>query len=128
MKEIKNKINEYLDYRSATHPRLPSAGCVFTNLTLTQVKKINPQLAKLADNLNVIKGEKIAVGWLIDQLNLKGKRIGEVKVSLEHANHIVNTGKGQASEVVKLINYLKKRIKDQYKIILEEEIELFGFK
>jgi UDP-N-acetylmuramate dehydrogenase len=63
-------------------------------------------------------------GFLIDNCNLKGKRIGNVKISEKHANFIVNLGSGRAKDVIRLINLAKKRVKNKFGVTLEEEIEI----
>lgn len=126
-KEIKNMINENISYREQTQPRLPSAGCVFKNLKISDIEENNRQLAKMAEHEQVIKKEKIGAGWLIAKAGLKGKTIGGAKVSLEHANFIVNTKNATADDVIMLISYIKQQVRDKYSIQLQEEIEYFGF-
>ena len=63
---------------------------------------------------------------MIDKCNLKGKRIGNVKISEKHANFIVNLGSGRAKDVIKLINLAKKRVKNKFGVILQEEIQYLG--
>lgn len=65
----------------------------------------------------------LTAGELIEKCGLKGKRIGNVKISEKHANFIVNLGKGKAKDVKKLINLIKKEVKKKFKINLEEEIQ-----
>lgn len=64
---------------------------------------------------------------LIEKCGLKGKRIGNVKISEKHANFIINLGKGKARDVVKLINLIKKKVREKFGINLEEEIIYLGF-
>jgi len=103
-KTIKEKIQEYSKYRIKTQPlNFSSAGSIFKNPPGT------------------------SVGYLIEQCGLKGKRIGNVKISEKHANFIINLGKGKAKDVMKLIKLIKKEIKKKFKIELEEEIQFLGF-
>lgn len=122
--EIKQKIENYINQRNLSQPKLPSAGCIFKNLELNKIEKTNPELAKyiLEKKIN-IKNNKIGAGYIIDLLGLKGKAMGGAKVSLEHGNFIVNTGNATANQVSMLIRYLKKAIKERFKIELEEEIQ-----
>jgi len=60
---------------------------------------------------------------LIEKCGLKGKAIGNIKISDKHANFIVNSGNGKAKDVIKLINLIKKKVKDKFGITLEEEIQ-----
>lgn len=124
---IRKSVEGNLEFRDRAQPRLASAGCVFKNLRFDYIQEKSPKLAMYILKNNPPKGDKIGVGWIIDVMGLKGRKNGEVKVSLEHANFIVNTGKGTAREVRDLIDYIKKRIYDQFGIEIEEEIEYVGF-
>jgi UDP-N-acetylmuramate dehydrogenase len=65
-------------------------------------------------------------GRLIDQLGLKGFRIGAAQVSPKHANFIVNLGDASADEVLALIEYVKRRVQAHTGLILEEEVRIVG--
>ncbi len=69
---------------------------------------------------------KFSAGKLIEQCGLKGKRVGNVKISEKHANFIVNLGKGKAKDVIKLIKLAKNKVKNKFGINLEEEIQYLG--
>lgn len=123
---IKDLATKNLNYRLKTQPKLPSAGCVFKNLQIKDLSKDN-NLLTLAKNKNVIKGDKISTGWVINQLDLGGKKIGNAKISLEHNNFIVNSGRATADDIAVLISYIKQQVRNNFRINLEEEIELIGF-
>lgn len=63
-----------------------------------------------------------SAGALIDQCGLKGLEYGGAKVSLRHANFIVNTGQAKASDVLYLIDKIKKKVKEKFEVELREEI------
>ena len=90
--DVNKLIEDYSANRQKAQPKLPSAGCVFKNLSAQALKKGNAYLAEQVLSNGIIKGDKVPVGWIIDRLGLKGKTIGGAKISLEHANFIVNTG------------------------------------
>jgi UDP-N-acetylenolpyruvoylglucosamine reductase len=92
------------------------------NLLLDDIRRVNPQLAEFIDEQGVAKGGKVATAYLIDMHGLKGKAVGGAKISLEHANFIVNTGRATARDVMELIDFVKREIKIRFKIDLEEEI------
>ncbi len=123
--EIKSLSGKNFDYRFERLPKEPSAGCVFKNLEYKNIARKNKALAEDLAAKGLMKGGKIGVGYLIDQLGMKGKAIGGAKVSEKHANFIVNTGKAKAEDVIKLIKLIKNKIKNKYKINLEEEIQYF---
>lgn len=63
----------------------------------------------------------------IDELGLKGYRIGDAMVSPTHANFILNVGQATADQVVQLISYIKQQVRDKAGVQLMEEIEYVGF-
>ncbi len=97
LKEIENIIK----IRKEKQPlEYPSAGSVFKN------------------------GENYSAGRLIEKAGLKGTKVGDAEVSLKHANFIINKGNASASDVIKLIEIIKKKIKkeENVELILEQEI------
>ena len=103
--DIQKVMDENLAWRRAKQPLLeeyPSCGSVF--------KKI----------------EGIGAGRLIDKAGLKGKRIGGAEVSTKHANFIVNMGNAKASDVLQLIELVKKEVKQKLGYELETEISVIG--
>ena len=67
-----------------------------------------------------------AAGYLIDKAGLKGLQIGGAKISEKHANFIVNLGNAKSTDVLELIDIIKKKIYQMYKIKLELEIKVLG--
>ena len=63
------------------------------------------------------------VSYLIDQLGMKGLRVGGAEISQKHAGFIVNKGNATASDVIRLIELIKNRLYREYGIIPEEEID-----
>jgi len=124
-KEIKKKIKEYLNLRKEIQPlNFPSAGSIFKNQKL-KIKK--QKLLKKSPELKEFnKKGQIPAAWLIERCGLKGKRVGGVKVSEIHANFIVNLGKGQAKDVMKLIKLIKTKVKNKFNLELEEEIQIIS--
>jgi len=111
------KIKQYLDYRKQTQPlNLPSAGSVFKNPSGFSAGELGEE--------DKSSSSAFAAARLIDECGLKGKRVGNVKISEKHANFIVNLGGGKAKDVMKLIKIIKNRVKKKFGVTLEEEIEL----
>lgn len=101
--EIKAKIDEYMENRREKQPlEYPNAGSVF----------------KRKDNYITAK--------LIDECGLKGYSIGDAEVSQKHAGFIINKGSASSKDVLDLIDYIKKIVKDKYKIDIETEIIVLG--
>lgn len=98
-------MQENLSWRGARHPWLelnPSAGSIF--------KKI----------------AGIGAGRLIDQVGMKGFRIGDAQISHIHANIVVNLGHATAREVRELIAAAQQRVEKKYGHHLDPEISFVG--
>src|SRR5436309_5942478 len=65
-------------------------------------------------------------GALIDECALKGFTIGGAQVSSLHANYIVNTGPATASDVLKLIEHVRKTVAKKMGVELELEVKVVG--
>ena len=60
---------------------------------------------------------------MIEECGLKGKKVGNVKISEKHSNFIVNLGNGKAKDVMRLIKIIKNKVKKKFGVVLEEEIQ-----
>ncbi len=70
-------------------------------------------------------GNKTA-GMLIDEVGLKGFRMGGMQVSPMHANYFVNLGNATAADVLRLIDHVKKTVAKKTGVELELEIKVLG--
>ena len=61
---------------------------------------------------------------LIDDAGLKGYSIGGAQVSEKHAGFIINTGSASASDVISLMEHIKKTVKDRFGVDIESEIRI----
>ncbi len=114
-------IDERLATRHAKHPTEPSAGCIFKNILMDQID--TSKLAEKGLDLKPFEAHnKIPAGFLIDNLDLKGKTIGGAQVSPKHANYIINTGKATSADINMLASLIKQQVRDTYGIQLQEEV------
>ncbi|ABS22793.1 UDP-N-acetylenolpyruvoylglucosamine reductase [Bacillus cytotoxicus NVH 391-98] len=65
-------------------------------------------------------------GDLIERAGLRGYQIGGAKVSEVHGNFIVNTGTASAQDVLDLIGFVKRNIKEKFDIDMHTEVEIIG--
>lgn len=103
--DILKQVKENISWRKEKQPQLeqyPSCGSVF--------KKI----------------EGVGAGRLIEKVGLKGYTIGGIQSSEQHANFLVNTGKGTASDVITLINLIQQKVEEETGHKLETEISFVG--
>ena len=118
------KIKQYLDYKKQTQPlNFPSAGSIFKNFTPHRNKISGAGPNELKELKKFQKTGMIPAARLIEECGLKGKKIGNVKISEKHGNFIVNLDGGKAKDVIKLIKLTKKKVKNKFKVNLEEEIQ-----
>jgi UDP-N-acetylmuramate dehydrogenase len=98
-------MQENLSWRGSRHPWLdwhPSAGSIF--------KKI----------------EGVGAGRLVDACGLKGYRIGDAQISHIHANIMVNLGEATSADVIALVKYAQKMVKESSGNELQPEINFVG--
>ena len=114
-----------LAIRESKHPqKLSCAGSFFMNPTV-----IDQDLRREFERETgvVVKDDKLPAGWIIDYVGLRGKAIGDAKVSDLHANYILNTGKATAEDILILASLIKQRVRTQLNIRLQEEVQMVGF-
>lgn len=101
--EIQKRMEEYFKSRKEKQPiKYPSAGSSFK------------------------RQEGIITAKLIDDVGLKGYKIGGAQVSEKHAGFIVNYNNATATDVINLIDYIKEKVYSKYGIKIEEEIKIIG--
>jgi UDP-N-acetylenolpyruvoylglucosamine reductase len=99
---VEKRMKTFSEKRWESQPAASSAGCIFKNPAA------------------------IPAGRLIDELGLKGTRVGDAMVSPEHANFIVNQGNASAKDVLELIEIIRQRARAERGIELETEVEIIG--
>ena len=65
-------------------------------------------------------------GKIIDELGLKGLRVGEAEVSQVHGNFIINRGGATCRDVVSLIRNIRREVQKRTGIELQPEVLLMG--
>jgi len=121
-KEIQERVRENLEKRKGKHPKGFSAGSVFKNYA----GRLEDSLTESFPQLKVFNEKGvIPAGLLIELCGLKGKQVGDAKISEDHANFIVNLGNASSEDVLELIELVKKSVKEKFSIDLKEEIQIF---
>ena len=99
---IRGRIDSYSTIRKESQPHIASAGCIFKN------------------------PEGNYAGKLIDELGIKGMRVGAAEVSDIHGNFIVNNGGAKAADVIELIRRIRAKVETETGYVLEPEVLLVG--
>lgn len=101
--KILERVKSFSEMRKRTQPLdYPSAGSIFKN------------------------PEEGPAGKWIDEVGLKGFRMGQAMVSERHANFIINLGKATAEEILRLIEWVERRVYEERGISLEREVKVVG--
>jgi len=117
--ELLKQVHEEGQTRCAKQPlKYPSAGCSFKNVIYTD---------ELSQYKDWETHGKLPAARFIESAGLKGKQIGGAKISDEHTNFIINVDHASASDVVQLISLVKMKVRDEYGVQLEEEVQYVGF-
>jgi UDP-N-acetylenolpyruvoylglucosamine reductase len=101
---IAKKTRENLDYRRERHPsyRLASAGCFFKN--------------------PLLGGVKTSAGKIIEECGLKNAAVGDMVVAAEHANFLLNRGRGTFADLRRLEEKIRESVAARTGIVLEREV------
>jgi UDP-N-acetylmuramate dehydrogenase len=98
---LEKETRELTQQRVRSQPGGRNAGCVFKN------------------------PEKGSAGKIIDELGLKGTRIGGAVVSPRHANFVVNEGGARAADVIGLLDLVRERVQKEAGVELELEVRVW---
>lgn len=102
--KIRSEAENILKRRKQTQPSEPwNAGCFFKN----------PVSGKSA-------------GELIDLAGLKGRRVGDAKISERHANFIINEKRASAADILALKDIVQKTVQKMFNVSLEPEVKIVG--
>ena len=63
-----------------------------------------------------------SAGRMIDELKLKGHRVGDAMVSDRHANFFVNAGEATCANMLRLIDDVRERVRAGYGVELDNEV------
>lgn len=101
--DIESKVKELLEQRKEKQPlEYPNAGSTFK------------------------RGKGFITAKLIDECGLKGYSIGGAQVSEKHAGFIINKDNAKASDIINLIEYVQKKVKEKTGEDIKLEIEIIG--
>jgi UDP-N-acetylmuramate dehydrogenase len=122
--ELRQTADEILKLRLAKYPpTMKCAGSIFKNLILAELPE--PVRRQIPDR--VVREGKAPSAYFLEQVGAKDMRNGGMRVADYHANLIFNSGDGTALQLCELIGELKSRVRNQFGLELEEEVQYVGF-
>jgi UDP-N-acetylenolpyruvoylglucosamine reductase len=72
------------------------------------------------------RAEGRSAGVLLDQAGCRGLQVGGARFSEKHANFVENMGEATTADVVALMAEGRRRVRDQFGISLEPEVQVLG--
>ncbi|PYE31874.1 UDP-N-acetylmuramate dehydrogenase [Idiomarina fontislapidosi] len=107
--------------------RLPNAGSFFKN-PLVSVEHYQQLIGSFPDLIAFKQntGYKLAAGWLIEHLGLKGACCGDCCVHDKQALVLVNQGHATGGDVLALCRLIQQRVEHAFGVMLEPEVRMVG--
>jgi UDP-N-acetylmuramate dehydrogenase len=122
--ELREAADKIFKIRLEKYPAtMKCAGSIFKNLILAEL----PEAVRRQIPERVVREGKAPSAYFLEQVGAKGMRSGDIHVADYHANLIYNAGDGTALELCELIGELKSRVRKQFGLELEEEVQYVGF-
>jgi UDP-N-acetylmuramate dehydrogenase len=124
----KARMEEIMRMRKEKQPLdASSAGCAFKNFEFSDESALDILKRSVEIPESMIKNKSVSAGWLIDQAGMMGESVGDAQVSTKHGNFFLNKGKARAQDILALISRVKMKVRDEFGIELQEEVQLVGF-
>jgi len=103
-----------------------NAGSFFKNPVVSEdsFRKLKAEYSGIVSFPSESGQTKISAGWLIEKCGFKGKRVGDVGTSPDHALIICNFGNAAGSEIFKFAMRIKEEVANKFGITLEEEVNI----
>ena len=119
--KIMARARENQRQRIYKQPWYPSAGSFFKNVNDASLAS---ELEGLPEPLR--EAGVVPAGFLNSACGCRGLSVGDAEISFRHANFIVNRGNATASDIRRLADIVRQRVKDHFGVELSEEALYVG--
>ncbi len=107
--ESKKTLISYMKNRTDTQPYgTANSGCMFQNVQ----QNLGPG------------NHGTSAGWLIEQVGMKGVKVGDAVISEKHGNFFINQGSASSEDILKLVEMAKQKVKEKFGVDLELEVKI----
>ena len=118
------KYLEISTKRDAIYPKgFRSPGSMFKNIIFSS---LDSKIQAKIDPSWVVYGDKLPVGKLLEELNVKGKAFGGVKMTDRHPNIFHNFDNGSFADATTLISQIQELVWNRWNIKIEPEVRFIG--
>ncbi len=129
LENLRNIIINVRNKKLPDYKEFGNAGSFFKNPVisiskLNKILEIYPSLPyyKIENNTNAVK---VSAAWLIQECGLKGKSVGGASIFENQPLVIINKNNASGSDVQKLAEMIITSVKEQFKIELSPEVNIF---
>jgi UDP-N-acetylmuramate dehydrogenase len=113
----RGRRKEIIRHRARRYPQSHTCGSFFRNFHPDEV------------TLQIDGKKMIYVAYYLDKIGVKGNlKVGDAMVSYQHANMIVNCGKGTSADIIAVARSMQELVHKEYGIIPQTECLMVGFK
>ena len=100
---------------------------IIERINLFLKKKTSTQPTNKLSAGSIFKRSNLIPSKVIDELGMKGEKIGGAEISIKHAGFIINNGNAKSKDVLDLIKYININVFNQLNQKFELEIEYVPF-
>jgi len=126
IKEVSGVVAEIRKSKLPDPQKIGNAGSFFKNPVISEdsFRKLKAVYSDIVSFPSESGQIKISTGWLIEKFGWKGKRVGDVGTSADHALIICNFGNATGSEILEFAMRIKEEVSNKFGIKLEEEVNI----
>ena len=126
IKDISSAVASIRRNRLPDPSKIGNAGSFFKNPVMRkkEYSKLKSEFPEIVSFPSEGDSVKLSAGWMIEKCGWKGKRVGEVGTSPDHALIVCNFGKASGAEILEFTMRLKEEVANKFGIKLEEEVNI----
>ena len=126
---LSNISEEIIKIRESKLPdpnKIGNCGSFFKNplIESTKLDKLLEKYPKLPHHKSQNGLYKVPAAWLIEKMGFKQKSLGDVGVYINQPLVVVNNGNANGSDILNFTNSIKKSVKEEFNIDLQEEVNI----
>ncbi|MEJ2103144.1 MAG: UDP-N-acetylmuramate dehydrogenase [Ignavibacteriaceae bacterium] len=124
--DISNAVASLRKQRLPDPSKIGNAGSIFKNPVVSRREygKLKSEFPEIVSFPSEGDSLKLSAGWLIEKCGWKGKRVGAVGTSSDHALIVCNFGNASGADILDFTMRLKEEVANKFGIELQEEVNI----
>jgi UDP-N-acetylmuramate dehydrogenase len=126
IRDISNAVAEIRKSKLPDPAVMGNAGSFFKNPEINHetFEELKLEFNDIVSFPSASEKRKISAGWFIEKCGWKGKLVGDVGTSPDHALVICNFRNATGSEILEFAMRIKEEVANKFGIKLEEEVDI----